>query len=101
MAEEQQHIPANAQLEAILAQYRKSDTMSERQRQQLSEEINKSRLPRYHKEVLLATLLAKTSEEVTLALHLLRNQELLRHADALNMIERKVLTERLRKINQG
>lgn len=99
MAEEQ-HIPATAQLEQILALYRKANTVDERHRQQLADEIGKSRLPRYHKEVLMATLLAKTSEEVTLALHLIRNQELLRHADALNMIERKVLAERLKKISQ-
>lgn len=94
-------LPHNAQLESILERYRKSDTRDGRQRQALADTIQASTLPRYHKEALLAVLLAATSEEITLSLLLLRNQELLRHADALNAIERRVLAERLKKIQQS
>lgn len=94
-------LPHNAQLESILESYRKANTKDGRQRQALADSIQASTLPRYHKEALLAVLLASTSEEVTLSLMLLRNQELLRHADALNAIERRVLAERLKKIQQS
>lgn len=94
-------LPTSAQLESILARYRKTDITKDPQRKALADEINQSRLPRYHKEVLLAVFLAKSSEEITLALHLLRSQEVLRHMDALGVIESKALTERLNKINRG
>lgn len=101
MSDQQPVLPAPAQLEAILARYRKADITKDPQRKALADEINQSRLPRYHKEVLLAVFLAKSSEEATLALHLLRSQEMLRHQDALGVIEAKAITERLNKINRG
>jgi len=95
-------LPHNAQLESILESYRKTNIKDGRQRQALADSIQASTLPRYHKESLLAILLASTGEEVTLSMQLLRNQEVLRHADALNAIERRLLAERLKKIqNKG
>lgn len=93
-------LPQSAQLEKVVAQYKETDITDERQRQSLADLINASTLPRYYKEVLMAVFLAPSGEEVTLALHLLRSQEILRHADALNAMERRALAERLQRLNR-
>ena len=88
------------QIQEIIAKYRTlstADLKDLKKRTELAEMIDKSTLPAYHKEVRHLGLLTQNDGETTLALYLAKQQELLRHTEALLTIERRVLEERLQR----
>lgn len=88
----------NEQINELIALYQNTDIKNQAQRQDLATKVNESGLPRYHKEAMLIAFLSKSAEEVTVSLHLMRQQEVLRHSDALMKIEQRVLGARLKRI---
>lgn len=85
------------QIQDILAKYRNLNESDKDALDTFAKLIVDSNLPSYHKEVLVVGLLTPQDGETTLTLHLLRQQEQMRHTEALLNIERKVLEERISK----
>lgn len=97
----QQPRPLLDQIQEILAKYRNLDLKDAKAVEAFTAQIQETSLPTYHKEVLLAGLLIAESGETLLTLHLLKQQEVMRHTEALLNIERRVIEERLRKRGQA
>jgi hypothetical protein len=93
----QQSRPLGDQLQEILAKYRNLNLKDPKACDEFTKAIVSSGLPSYHKEMLTIGLLTEHDGTTTLALHMLKNQEQLRHAEALHNIERRVLEERIAK----
>lgn len=85
------------QIQEILAKYRNLDLKDAKKKAELRTMIEQSTVPSYHKEVLALALLTDNDGEVTLALYMAKQQEMLRHTEALLTIERRALEERLKK----
>ncbi len=85
------------QLHEICEQFHRTDLNNDEARNELSAKIDGSALPRYHKEVLKVAFLTKRPELVSIGLHVVHQQEILRHHDSLVKIQQKALTERIRK----
>jgi hypothetical protein len=85
------------QIQDILARYRNLDEKDKGAMDAFAKMIADSGLPSYHKEVLVVALLTPQDGETVLTLSLLRQQEQLRHTEALLNIERRVLEERITK----
>jgi hypothetical protein len=85
------------QLHEICEMFHRTDLNSDEPRNKLAEKIDVSALPRYHKEVLKVAFLTKRPELVSIGLHVVHQQEILRHQDSLVKIQQKALTERIRK----
>ncbi len=85
------------QIQEVLAKYRNLDEKNKTDVDAFAKTIAESTIPSYHKEVLVVGLLTPRDGEATLALHLLRQQEQLKHLEALFNIERRVLEERIAK----
>ena len=85
------------QIQDILAKYRNLNEKDKPATDAFAKLIAESTLPSYHKEVLVVGLLTPQDGETTLTLHLLKQQEQMRHTEALLNIERKVLEERIAK----
>ena len=88
---------SNQQIQEIVALYLKTDISNEAQQKALSKLISESMLPRYHKEVMTAAFLEPDSSTCVSLLYLLKQQEILRHADALMKFEQQVIASRTRK----
>lgn len=87
------------QLTEICELFHRTDLNSDEARNALATKIDQSALPRYHKEVLKVSFLTKRVELVSIGLHVVHQQEILRHSDSLVKIQQKALAERLRKEN--
>lgn len=85
------------QIQEILAKYRNLDVKDKGATDAFAKQIAESTIPSYHKEVLVVGLLTARDGETTLSLHMLRQQEQLKHLEALLNIERRVLEERIAK----
>lgn len=81
----------------ILAAYIKMDSKDPEQAKALAKQISEAALPRYHKEVLQSVLLDADESRVTSILYLLKQQEILRHADALLKFEQRIMMARIQK----
>ena len=82
------------QIQDILAKYRNLNEKDKGATDAFAKVIAESTLPSYHKEVLVVGLLTPREGETTLSLHMLHQQEQLRHLEAMVNIERRVLEER-------
>lgn len=89
--------PLGDQLQEILAKYRNLNLKDAKACDEFTKLIVGSGLPSYHKEMLTIGLMTEHDGTTTLALHMLKGQEQLRHAEALHNIERRVLEERIAK----
>lgn len=85
------------QIQAFIATYRNLNEKDTAAKAALAKDIEASSLPSYHKEAMTVGLLTTGDGETILALSILRQQEQLRHTEALLNIERKVLEERIKK----
>ena len=89
------------QIQSILSKYRNMsllDLKNKDKRQELVTAINETTIPSYHKEVMTLGLLTDNDGETVLAMYIAKQQEQLRHLQALLTIERNVLEERSRKL---
>lgn len=85
------------QIQDILAKYRNLNEKDKVAVEAFTKLVAESGLPSYHKEVLVAGLLTVSEGETVLTLNLLRQQEQLKHTEALFNIERRVIEERTQK----
>lgn len=85
------------QMQDILALYEKTDTSVPAQQQALAKLISECALPRYHKEVMTAAFLEGDVNTFLSLLYLLKQQEIMRHADALMKFEQRVIAARTQK----
>ena len=85
------------QIQEILAKYRNLNEKDLDAKDAFAKLIAESSLPSYHKEVLVVGLLTPQDGETVLTMSLLRQQEHMRHTEALLNIERRVIDERIKK----
>jgi hypothetical protein len=79
----------------ILSAYRELKPGDEKGREAIAKQIAESNLPQFHKEAMTVGLLTKHDGETLLALSVLRQQEQMRHTEALFNIERRILEARM------
>jgi hypothetical protein len=85
------------QIQEILAKYRNLNEKDKAATDAFAKLIAESSLPSYYKEVLVVGLLTPRDGETILSMHMLRQQEQLKHQEALMNIEHRVLEERIQK----
>jgi hypothetical protein len=93
----QQPQAQTVQIKDLLARYRGLNLKDETATKAFAKAIADSSIPSYHKDVLAVGLLTVQEGETVLTLSMLREQEKMRHLEALLNIEKRVLDERIKK----
>lgn len=77
--------------------FHRTNLKDKEQVEKLSNAIDRATLPRYHKEILKVVFLTPDPTVVPMAVHVVTEQQMLRHHDSLVKIQQKAIAERLKR----